>query len=103
MAPLLEIKLGLGGESYAQVIRRLHLPSQLAQVDPIVASFTGGGVGVLSALLIVEANNIKKNKELRCSYCDGRGFERKKEKNKKDSLFSMLNARLLCPLSQSQL
>ena len=29
------------------------------QVDPIVASFCGGGVGVLTALLIVEANNAK--------------------------------------------
>lgn len=28
-------------------------------MDPIVASFCGGGVGVLTALLIVEANNAK--------------------------------------------
>jgi hypothetical protein len=37
----------------------MHLPTQLAQVDPIVASFCGGGVGVLTALLIVEINNAK--------------------------------------------
>ncbi len=37
----------------------MHLPTQLAEVDPIVASFCGGGVGVLTALLIVEANNAK--------------------------------------------
>ena len=29
------------------------------QVDPIVASFTGGAVGVLSMLLLVEVNNAK--------------------------------------------
>jgi hypothetical protein len=31
----------------------------LHQVDPIVASFTGGAVGVLSMLLLVEVNNAK--------------------------------------------
>lgn len=34
-------------------------PPSHPQVDPIVASFCGGGVGVLTALLIVEANNAK--------------------------------------------
>jgi len=47
------------GTSYFDFIRGLHLPTQLAEVDPIVASFCGGGVGVLTALLIVEANNAK--------------------------------------------
>ena len=37
----------------------MHLPSNLAAVDPIVAAFCGGAVGVLSALLVVEANNAK--------------------------------------------
>ena len=37
----------------------MHLPSNLAAVDPIVAAFCGGSVGVLSALLVVEANNAK--------------------------------------------
>jgi hypothetical protein len=37
----------------------MHLPTQLAEVDPIVASFCGGGVGVLTSLLIVEKNNAK--------------------------------------------
>jgi hypothetical protein len=32
----------------------MHLPAQLAEVDPIVASFCGGAVGVVSALLVVE-------------------------------------------------
>ena len=50
VAPTLEVYLGVGGTSYEEVIQQLHLPSQLAQVDPIVASFTGGAVGVLSAL-----------------------------------------------------
>lgn len=44
----------------------MNLPSQLAQVDPIVASFCGGAVGVLSALLLVEVNNIKKQQKNRC-------------------------------------
>lgn len=30
-----------------------------SQVDPIVASFTGGAVGVISTLLVVEINNVK--------------------------------------------
>jgi hypothetical protein len=52
----------------------VHLPSQLAEVDPIVASFCGGAVGVLSALLIVEENNIKKQQKTRCFYCKGTGY-----------------------------
>ncbi|CAI5991246.1 unnamed protein product [Closterium sp. NIES-65] len=41
------------------------------QVDPIVASFTGGAVGVLSALLVVEVNNVKQQEHKRCMYCHG--------------------------------
>lgn len=47
-------------------VQSMQLPSQLAQVDPIVASFCGGSVGVLSALLVVEINNVKKHKKNRC-------------------------------------
>lgn len=36
------------------------------QVDPIVASFCGGAVGVLSALMVVEVNNVKKQQKNRC-------------------------------------
>ncbi len=43
------------GTSYGEFIRSVHLPQQLAQVDPIVASFCGGAVGVLSTLMVVEA------------------------------------------------
>ena len=50
----------------------MHLPSQLAQVDPIVASFCGGAVGVLSTLLVVEVNNTKKQAAQRCVYCEVR-------------------------------
>jgi hypothetical protein len=42
------------GSSYLDFIRGMHLPAQLAEVDPIVASFCGGAVGVVSALLLVE-------------------------------------------------
>jgi hypothetical protein len=47
------------GSSYFDFINGLHLPPQMAAVDPIVASFCGGGVGVLTSLLIVEKNNAK--------------------------------------------
>ena len=69
------------GTSYAEFVASVGLPKQLsearrgcgcgkyascacadsvrAQVDPIVASFTGGAVGVLSMLLLVEVNNAK--------------------------------------------
>jgi hypothetical protein len=64
-APVLKVNLGLGGTSYADFVASMHLPSQLAEVDPIVASFCGGAVGVLSALLVVEDNNIKKQQKNR--------------------------------------
>ena len=50
----------------------MHLPSQLAQVDPIVASFCGGAVGVLSTLMILETNNAKIQAKRRCYYCEVR-------------------------------
>ncbi|KAG6419143.1 hypothetical protein SASPL_121355 [Salvia splendens] len=45
---LLELKLGIGGTSYEDFISKMHLPMQLSEVDPIVASFSGGAVGVIS-------------------------------------------------------
>merc|ERR1711959_560656 len=69
LAPILEVKLGFGGQSYREFIRSIGLPLQLADVDPIVASFCGGAVGVLSALLAVEINNIRVHKNERCYYC----------------------------------
>nr|AFK45974.1 unknown [Medicago truncatula] len=54
IAPTLELKLGIGGTSYEDFIRSLHLPLQLSQVDPIVASFSGGAVGVISVLMLIE-------------------------------------------------
>jgi hypothetical protein len=74
LAPVLEVRLGLGGTSYADVIRGANLPAQLADVDPIVASFCGGAVGVLTALLIVEVNNAAINTANRCAYCAGTGY-----------------------------
>lgn len=74
LAPILEVKLGIGGTSYAEFVASLNLPSQLAQVDPIVASFCGGAVGVVSALLVVEVNNIDKQRHNRCHYCEGTGY-----------------------------
>ncbi|KAL1550610.1 protein ORANGE-LIKE, chloroplastic-like [Salvia divinorum] len=57
IAPTLELKLGLGGTSYADFISKLHLPMQLSQVDPIVASFSGGA-----------------QEKKRCKYCHGTGY-----------------------------
>jgi hypothetical protein len=74
LAPLLEVRMGFGGTTYAQVLESAHLPRQLAAVDPIVASFCGGAVGVLSALLVVEQNNVKKQRRGRCHYCEGTGY-----------------------------
>ena len=74
IAPSLEVKLGLGGLSYYEFIESMHLPTQLAEVDPIVASFCGGAVGVLTSLLVVEANNAKIQARSRCIYCQGTGY-----------------------------
>ncbi|KAK9291058.1 hypothetical protein L1049_009243 [Liquidambar formosana] len=74
VAPTLELKLGLGGTSYEDFIRNMHLPLQLSQVDPIVASFSGGAVGVISALMIIEVNNVEQQEKKRCKYCHGTGY-----------------------------
>ncbi|KAL5569737.1 hypothetical protein UlMin_026312 [Ulmus minor] len=74
LAPSLELKLGIGGTSYEDFIRSMHLPMQLSQVDPIVASFSGGAVGVISALMVVEINNVKQQEDKRCKYCLGTGY-----------------------------
>ncbi|KAL1822850.1 hypothetical protein ACET3Z_009628 [Daucus carota] len=70
----LELKLGIGGTSYADFIQSMHLPMQLSEVDPIVASFSGGAVGVISALMVVEINNVKQQEQKRCKYCLGTGY-----------------------------
>lgn len=44
-----------------------------SQVDAIVASFSGGAVGVISALMVVEINNVKQQEHKRCKYCLGTG------------------------------
>ncbi|CAA0836669.1 Encodes a close homolog of the Cauliflower OR (Orange) protein. The function of OR is to induce th e differentiation of proplastids or other noncolored plastids into chromoplasts for carotenoid accumulation. Both proteins contain a Cysteine-rich zi /.../ger domain that is highly specific to DnaJ-like molecular chaperons [Striga hermonthica] len=74
LAPTLELKLGIGGTSYGDFISSMHLPMQLSQVDPIVASFSGGAVGVISALMVVEINNVKQQEQKRCKYCHGTGY-----------------------------
>lgn len=65
--------LSCTGTSYIDFVESVGLPGQMAQVDPIVASFCGGAVGVLSALLLVEESNIKKQQKTRCFYCKGTG------------------------------
>ncbi|XP_048421114.1 protein ORANGE-GREEN, chloroplastic [Pyrus x bretschneideri] len=73
ITPSLELKLGIGGTSYEDFIVNMHLPLQLSQVDPIVASFSGGAVGVISALMVIEINNVKQQEHKRCKYCLGTG------------------------------
>ncbi|KAB2596464.1 hypothetical protein D8674_031914 [Pyrus ussuriensis x Pyrus communis] len=68
------LKLGIGGTSYKDFIVNMHLPLQLSQVDPVVASFSGGAVGVISALMVVEINNVKQQEHKRCKYCLGTGY-----------------------------
>lgn len=74
IAPTLELKLGLGGTSYEDFIRSMHLPLQLSMVDPIVASFVGGAVGVISSLMLIEVNNVEQQEKKRCKYCHGTGY-----------------------------
>ena len=74
IAPALEVRLGFGGLSYLEFIESIGLPRQLALVDPIVASFVGGAVGVLSALLVVEVNNLTEREKEKCFYCGGSGY-----------------------------
>nr|PNR59591.1 hypothetical protein PHYPA_002382 [Physcomitrium patens] len=74
IAPTLELKLGIGGTSYADFIRHIHLPMQLSEVDPIVASFSGGSVGVITSLMVVELNNVRRQEQQRCKYCHGTGY-----------------------------
>ncbi|CAK7327503.1 unnamed protein product [Dovyalis caffra] len=73
LPPLLELKLGLGGTSYADFIHTMHLPMQLSQVDPIVASFSGGAVGVISALMhhsTSDANSIASKAMVLDNFCN---------------------------------
>ena len=74
VAPLAEVKLGVGGTSYMEFIESMHLPRQLAMVDPIVASFTGGAVGAISAFFVIETNNYREQEKKLCIYCKGTGY-----------------------------
>jgi hypothetical protein len=44
-----------------------------SEVDPIVASFSGGAVGVITSLMVVELNNVKQQERKRYKYCHGTG------------------------------
>ena len=73
-APIAEVKLGVGGTSYADFIEFVHFPKQLAEVDPIVASFTGGAVGVVSAFFAIEIRSAQEQRKKVCMYCKGSGY-----------------------------
>ncbi|KAJ8435312.1 hypothetical protein Cgig2_026404 [Carnegiea gigantea] len=78
----------LGVKSYEQIVKAdcmmvvlvagngvyVVLYKLQCQVDPIVASFSGGAVGVISALMVVEINNVKQQEQKRCQYCLGTGY-----------------------------
>ncbi len=59
----------MAGTTYADFIKNMHLPSQLSAVDPIVASFCGGAIGVITTLLLVELYNSDVQAKNRCIYC----------------------------------
>ena len=73
-APIAEVKLGVGGTTYADFIEFVHFPKQLAEVDPIVASFTGGAVGVVSAFFAIEIRSAQEQRKKVCMYCKGSGY-----------------------------
>lgn len=52
------------------------LISEFSMVDPIVASFVGGAVGVISSLMLIEVNNVEQQEKKRCKYCHGTGMYR---------------------------
>jgi hypothetical protein len=52
VAPVLEDKVGLGGPAYYDFIASRGLPTQMAEVDPIIASHAGGAVGIMTAQLL---------------------------------------------------
>lgn len=97
LAPTAELRMGLGGTTYEQFISSMGLPEQFAQVDPIVASFTGGAVGVISTLLVVEVNNVKENAKKRCMYCSGTGYLSCAQCANKGSLVSREGSKCFCP------
>ncbi len=42
-----------------------------SEVDPIVASFFRGAVGVIMSLMVVELNNVKQQEHKSYKYCHG--------------------------------
>jgi hypothetical protein len=44
-----------------------------SEVDPIVASFFGGAMGIITSVMVVELNNVKQQEHKRCKYCHGTG------------------------------
>ncbi|CAN4117327.1 unnamed protein product [Withania somnifera] len=62
LAPILELKLGLGGTSYEDFIQNLHLPMQLRW----------GSRSHLS--MLIEANNVVQQEKKMCKYCHGSGY-----------------------------
>lgn len=68
--PLVQVKFKL---AYTSISTYNQFDSVFSQVDPIVASFSGGAVGVISALMLIEANNVEQQEKKRCKYCYGSG------------------------------
>lgn len=60
--------------SLEQMLPKVFLLLLFSQVDPIVASFSGGTVGVISALMVLETNNVLLQEKKRCKYCYGSGM-----------------------------
>lgn len=62
------------GKAVAPIIMLTLVLICSSQVDPIVASFSGGAVGVISALMLLEINNVEQQEKKRCKYCHGTGI-----------------------------
>lgn len=72
--PLAETFLLMIADLHDQYLITLRLLHECSQVDPIVASFSGGAVGVISVLMLIEVNNVEQQEKKRCKYCHGTGM-----------------------------
>ncbi|KAL5099511.1 hypothetical protein RYX36_003838 [Vicia faba] len=56
----------------------IHSLYEYHQVDPIVVSFSGGEVGMVSVLMLIKANIVEQQEKIRCKYSlkIDRGFQK---------------------------
>jgi len=44
-----------------------------SEINPIVASFSRGAMGIIMSFMVVELNNVKQQEHKRYKYCHGTG------------------------------